>query len=1071
VTSVERTAYPIFPKMVLARDLHVFFTPSPDEVVWAREKTDTDEHLLALTLALKCFQKMGRFPRASEVPEAVVEHVRRCLELGDQVLPVYASVKTRDSHRVLIRRQGDVDHNPGKARKIAQRAIAEAAWVKNHPPDLINVALERLVQAGLELPAFSTLDAMESRIRGEVNTQIFKRIWIRLGPDGRRRLAALLEVGPAGKSDFQRLKESAGRATWTRFKAQAAHLEWVTALGDMARVLDGIAASKIADFAGEAHAADADVLRRSYTSEAKRLALVACLAFVAQGRARDDLALMMCKRMAVNVRKARARLQEIHDRQRAVTEQLLATYRQVLDGLSPSGTAGVAQATAAQLLTMALAAIPGLSGDQADDDDTALEGDAGAGTGDRGQGGDAEDQAAIVEALLNAVRVQALGMASVTKVVEEGGGFERQLKGIEEVTLYKGDNHELLIAGFFKSDRPTMFALTSALEFEATSEDHSVLDALDHALSYWSGRREVIPDHVNGVRLDLSFASVNWRRAIRDRKHPGMLVKRHFEAMVFAYLAEELRTGDVAVRGGADYGDWSQHLLSFAECQPLLKAFCEEVGLPEDADGFVAALKDRHAQAAADLDAGYHDNEDLSFGKDGQPTLKKIAGKPTSAEAIKLGEEIKKRIPERTLIEILARTAYWLGWWRHFGPASGKDPKLKDPQDRYVLTTFACGSNMGPAEAARHIAGITAHEISLAKNRHVTLAKLNKAIAEVVNAFIKLDVVKAWGDGKSVATDGTQVDTYIDNLLAESHIRYGGLGGIAYHYVSDNYIAIFSRFVPCGAWEAIYIIDGLLENASELKPRTVHADTQGQSFPVFTLAHLFGFDLMPRIRNWKHLTYFQHSGQARYSHIDALFTDGSGGRHVIDWELVAKMWPDLMRVAISIKQGRLNSVTLLRRLGSHSRRNEIYKAFREVGRSVRTVALLRYLADPALRRRVTAVTNQVEAYNGFSAWLRFGSGGVLGSNDPAEQEKMIKFNSLLVNCVVFHTALDISDVLRDLVAEGWEIKAATVAELSPYINEHIARFGVYATDVLKLRPKAFDPELAEIDFDVLAEAA
>ena len=38
--------------------------------------------------------------------------------------------------------------------------------------------------------------------------------------------------------------------------------------------------------------------------------------------------------------------------------------------------------------------------------------------------------------------------------------------------------------------------------------------------------------------------------------------------------------------------------------------------------------------------------------------------------------------------------------------------------------------------------------------------------------------------------DGTQIDTYIDNLLAESSICYGG---IAYHYVSDTYIALFSR--------------------------------------------------------------------------------------------------------------------------------------------------------------------------------------------------------------------------------------------------------------------------------------
>ncbi|MGH2844195.1 MAG: DUF4158 domain-containing protein, partial [Solirubrobacteraceae bacterium] len=429
MTSVERTAYPIFGKMVLARDLHVFFTPSPDEMVWAREKTGTDEHLLALTLALKCFQKMGRFPKSAEVPESVVEHVRRCLELGEQVLPVYASTKTRESHRVLVRQLGDVACNPGKARKIAQKAIWDAAWVKNHPPDLINVALEKLVQAGLELPAFATLAAMESRLRGEVNAQIFKRIWIRLGPDGRRRLEALLVVGADGKSGFQRLKEAAGRATWTKFKKQAEHLDWVMALGDMMAVLDGIAASKIADFAGEAHAADADVLRRSYTTDAKRLALVACLVHTAQGQARDDLTLMMCKRMAVNVRKAKLRLEEIHQRQREVTEQLLSNYRQVLGGLSPSGATGVAQATAAQLLTTVLATMPDLA-------------DAAGGDADLVERSP-QEQAAVVGALLNAVRMQAAGMGAVNKVVEDGGGFEGQLNRIEEVTAYQGSNHEL----------------------------------------------------------------------------------------------------------------------------------------------------------------------------------------------------------------------------------------------------------------------------------------------------------------------------------------------------------------------------------------------------------------------------------------------------------------------------------------------------------------------------------------------------------------------------------------------------------------------------------------------------
>lgn len=49
-------------------------------------------------------------------------------------------------------------------------------------------------------------------------------------------------------------------------------------------------------------------------------------------------------------------------------------------------------------------------------------------------------------------------------------------------------------------------------------------------------------------------------------------------------------------------------------------------------------------------------------------------------------------------------------------------------------------------------------------------------------------------------------------------------------------------------------------------------------------------------------------------------------------------------------------------------------------------------------------------------------------------------------------------MMRQLLAEGWEISAADVAQLSPYLTGHISRFGVYATDVLRLRPDDFDPD-------------
>src|SRR5712671_5179678 len=96
-------------------------------------------------------------------------------------------------------------------------------------------------------------------------------------------------------------------------------------------------------------------------------------------------------------------------------------------------------------------------------------------------------------------------------------------------------------------------------------------------------------------------------------------------------------------------------------------------------------------------------------------------------------------------------------------------------------------------------------------------------------------------------------------------------GGIVYHYISDTYVALFSRFIPCGVWEAVHLIEGLLANISDIQPSTVHTDTQGQSAPVFTLAALFGFDLMPRIRNFKDLIFFRASEHLAYPHIDELF--------------------------------------------------------------------------------------------------------------------------------------------------------------------------------------------------------
>ncbi|WP_172386930.1 Tn3 family transposase [Streptomyces sp. MNP-20] len=92
---------------------------------------------------------------------------------------------------------------------------------------------------------------------------------------------------------------------------------------------------------------------------------------------------------------------------------------------------------------------------------------------------------------------------------------------------------------------------------------------------------------------------------------------------------------------------------------------------------------------------------------------------------------------------------------------------------------------------------------------------------------------------------------------------------------------------------------------------------------------------------------------------------------------------------------------------------------------------LRCLSDPALRRRVSAATDKTEAFKGFSQWIGFGNRGVIADNDPVEQEEAMKFNALLTSAVIFHNTLDIAEIVRQLLEEGWTIEVEDLARICP----------------------------------------
>jgi TnpA family transposase len=528
------------------------------------------------------------------------------------------------------------------------------------------------------------------------------------------------------------------------------------------------------------------------------------------------------------------------------------------------------------------------------------------------------------------------------------------------------------------------------------------------------------------------------------RKNP--ILESAEELCVFSQIMWDLKSGDAAVEGSHEYADYRDELVSEDEAAVLSAAYQDQAGIPTDAKEFVAERRRWLGRIAQETDGSFPENDAIRI-ENGEPTLAKVPRQKTPARLAWFEATIRKEMPQTPILDALADTENLLHWTRFFGPLSGLDAKLENPAERYVLASFCYGCNLGPSQTARSVQGTDRRQIAWINQRHITEDALDEAITAVINAYNNFSLPRLWGSGKHASADGTRWDLYEQNLLSEYHIRYGGYGGIGYYHVSDTYIALFSHFIPCGVWEAVYILDGLLKNESDIQPDVLHADTQGQSEPVFALAHLLGIELMPRIRNWKSLDFCRPDPKVRYDHIDSLFTE------YVDWSLIETYLPDMLRVVLSIKAGRISASTILRRLGTYSRKNRLYQAFCELGRVIRTGFLLRYISDAQLRSTIQGATNKSEALNRFLKWTFFGGEGVITENSRDEQKKTIKYNHLVANCLIFHNLCSLTRLVQHLEQRGETVSEDAIAAISPYLTEHINRFGDYTLNLGRKPPQ------------------
>ena len=110
------------------------------------------------------------------------------------------------------------------------------------------------------------------------------------------------------------------------------------------------------------------------------------------------------------------------------------------------------------------------------------------------------------------------------------------------------------------------------------------------------------------------------------------------------------------------------------------------------------------------------------------------------------------------------------------------------------------------------------------------------ANARLVNYQATLPLAQQWGGGDVASADGLRFVTPVRTLNAGPNRKYFGSdrGLTYYNFTSNQYTGFYGIAVPGTLRDSIYILEGLLEQQTSLRPLVPHGYTAGGGMPSST---------------------------------------------------------------------------------------------------------------------------------------------------------------------------------------------------------------------------------------------
>ena len=162
---------------------------------------------------------------------------------------------------------------------------------------------------------------------------------------------------------------------------------------------------------------------------------------------------------------------------------------------------------------------------------------------------------------------------------------------------------------------------------------------------------------------------------------------------------------------------------------------------------------------------------------------------------------------------------------------------------------------------------------------------------------------------------------------------------------------------------------------------------------------------------------------------------------------IERGWDDLVRLAASIRAGKVSAAHAIHRLGSAAVGDPLHRAAEHLGRLLRTLFLCDYLAIPDYRREIHTLLNRGESVHQLQRAIHGGQVAPERGRRRQEMAAISGAHALLTNIVLAWNTNRMDTVVTKLNRDGVGIEEDWLRRIGPAHFSHINFRGTFRFNV------------------------